>query len=526
MSAQPFPLDFQPGIQRDGTRFDATRYLDALWCRWRLGRPRKMGGFKQITNLLNGLPRKIHCFYINNNVIIHIGTPVGIQQVVIDSFGNFISIVDRTPIGFTGGISVGFTMDAIFDTTSNVVQLVAHSVPDVRQLATAIQTVPFIGQIDATSKLVPFGPPVIPEGDGGIWIQPKISGGIVCVQPFVFDFDSNGLVQWSAPNLPLYLGVTGGSSGAGQARISAQKIVAGAPLRGGGVQSPAALFWSISEVITATFIGNPGEFAFNTISPDSSILSSSAVIEYDGLYFWVGIDRFLVFNGTVSEVPNAQNADWFFDNLTPGYEASTFAFKVPRYGEIWWCAAMFGSTVPNYAVIFNLRENCWYDTQLPNGGRGAGYFAQGFRQPIMGGVTNDGVGYSLWQHEIGTDEISGVTPTAIRSYFETGYFGGPKNSPPDDRALSISDLEPDFIQTGDMEVYLIGAPNAKAHETNGPTLPLPQIPSVPQEQGTSFTPKQNQRLSRLHVESNVIGGNYIAGRNIMHGEPAESRKYS
>lgn len=524
--SRPFTLDSLPGIQRDGTALDAKRALDARWCRWRLGRPRKMGGFQRITDQLSGLPRRIHCWYNGAQIIAHIGTTNGIQQVVFDHFGNFISIADRTPAQFVGGANTGFTMDAIFDTTSKVVQIIVHAVPDDGFLSSPLSTVPFIGQIDTQTPLSQFSNPAV--SSPATWIQPDISGGICCVQPFVFDFDSNGLLQWSAPNLPLYLGVTGGSTGAGQARVSAQKIVQGMALRGGGVQSPAALFWSLSEVITATYIGGTPVFAFNTISPSSSILSSDSVVEYDGLYFWAGVDRFLVFNGTVTEVPNQQNQDWFFDNLTPGYESQTYATKIPRYGEIWWGACMFGSTVPNWAVIFNLRENCWYDTPLPTTSWSTGYFAQGFKRPLFAGWDPDGNGapYKLWMAETGTDEVDGSAREPIRSYFETAWFGGPKNDPPDDKGLSIADLQPDIIQTGDMIVNLIGAPNARVEPTDGPTVPLLQVPGSPQEQAVSFTPTQTQRLTRLHIESNVLGGSFVTGRNIMHADPAEIRKYS
>lgn len=523
--SSPFVLDFKPGVQRDGTEFDSDSFLDALWCRWRLGKPRKMGGFKQITNRLSGVPRRIHCFYTGGNIIAHVGTVAGIQQVVFDATGALVSISDRTPPTFGAGANVGFTMDAIFDTTSAVVQLMVHAVPDTSALATTINTTPFIGQIDSTSPLAAFSAPA--DVGGGVWRAPSVSGGIVSVQPYAFDFSSDGNVGWSAPNLPLTLGVTQGSTGAGQARISAQKIVQGMPLRGGGSQSPAAIFWSLSEVITASFVGSAsGTFAFNTVSPSSSILSSDGIIEYDGLYFWAGADRFLVFNGTVNEVPNKFNQDFFFDNLTPAYEARTFAFKVPRYGEIWWCACLFGATEPNWAVIYNLRENCWYDTPLPNGGRSAAYFAQGFRFPIMGGSVLDGThGYKLWFHETGVDEVTGSTSAAIRSYFETGWFGGPRNTPPDDRGLSFDQFEPDIEQRGELSVTVIGAPNARTQPITGPTVVLPAVPSSSQGAFASFVPKQSLRLMRLRVESNVLGGNYIVGRNLGHGQPGDMRKF-
>lgn len=528
MGDRPFLLQFKPGTQRDGTVFDGDRYVDLLWCRFRLGNPRKMGGYKQITDALNAVARRIHCFYLGGQIIAHIGTTAGIQQVIfLATDGSLVSMADRTPINFPSGSNIGFTMDAIFDTTSSAVQLVVHSVPDTSQLATATPTVPFIGIIDSPAPLLQFSDPGTISG-GGVWTQPNYTGGIAAVQPFLFGFSSDGWVQWSAPNLPLTLGVVGGTSGAGEARISAQKIVYANPLRGGGTASPAALFWSLSEVITATFtvISGIPTFAFNTISPSSSILSSDGVIEYDGLYFWVGVDRFLVFNGTINEVPNQQNQDWFFDNLTPGYEALTYAVKIPRYGEIWWFACMYGASEPNWAIIFNLREQAWYDTPLPNGGRSAGYYAQGFRYPLMTGVTNDGKGYSLWMHEFGLDEVRGNARSAIRSYFETSWFGGPKNNPPNDEAFSFARLEPDLDQEGDLQIWLVGAPNARAAPTAGPTVTLPLVPSTPQEQFASFTPTQSQRLTRLHVESNVVGGNYVAGRNLGRGQPAEKRVIS
>lgn len=524
--SKPFALDFLPGSQRDGTKLDGKqRYLDMLWARFRLGRPRKMGGYRRITDALYGPARRIHLFYTGAQIIAHVGTTNGIQQVIFTTDGTLVSVVDRTPATFAGGVNVGFTFDAIFDTTSSVVQLVAHAALDSLHIADDTRSTPFIGQIDSATPLAPFTAPG--SVFGGSWTQPSIAGGVFCVQPFVFDFDSDGYVAWSAANLPLTLGVTGGTSGAGQARVSAQKVIAGMALRGGGSQSPAAVIWTMSEVITATFVGiSSGTFAFNTISPSSSILSSACVIEYDGLYFWVGVDRFLVFNGTVTEVPNDQNKDWFFDNLTPGYTARTFAFKVPRYGEIWFCACMFGSTEPNYAVIFNLQQNCWYDTALPADGRGAGYFAQGFRYPIMTDTTMEGSGYGLWMHEYGLDRVAGTDMQAIRSYFETGWFGGPVNNPPADEGLNIHQLEPDIEQSGDLTVYLIGAANARATEVSGDTVPILKVPSVAQEQFASFTPRQSLRLARLHVESNVLGGNYVVGRNIMHGDVGGARLFS
>jgi len=514
------PLNFLPGSQRDGTQLDSTRAIDSLWCRWRLGRPRKMLGFDRAFAGLTGVPRRIHMFYEGRQIYIHIGTGKSLQQVVLDINGNFISSVDRTPAIFGAGPDAGWTIDALFDTTSSAVVLVAHSVPDISVVAQPTQTIPFIGILTGTDKLKPLANPLATDGQ---YDSPKVAGGIVCVQPYLFDFDKAGFVGWSAPNLPNTLGVSGGTSGAGKARVSAQKIVAGMAQRGGGVNSPAALFWSLSEVITATFVGSTAIFAFNTVSPSSSILSPNTVIEYDCLYYWAGIDRFLAYNGTVIEIPNPQNQDWFFDNMNHECAGKAFAYKVPSKGEIWFCAPLFGATECSHAAILNVRENCWYDTELPNGGRGAGYFAQGFRYPVMTGNQPNSAGqYSMWVHEKGTDQTGpNEKPLAIRSYFETPFIGSANNQQPDDHATAFEQLEADIIQHGDMTIYPFGTFNARGGPFKGCTVGLLAIPTAPADQLVGF--KDEFRLGALHFESNVLGGNYITGKSILHASQGSAR---
>ena len=514
----PSALEFPPGIQRDGTQLDSDTCVDGRWTRFRLGKPRKMFGYQSRFSALSGTPRRIHMFYQGPRIYIHVGTGKSLEQIILDSRGNFISHTDRTPDLFSSGPEAGWTMDALFDTTSSTTQLVAHSSPDISVTASIEKTVPFIGDITGTERLLPLSNTNRYDGE---YTTPKVSGGIVCVQPFLFDFDSEGFIGWSAPNLPLTLGIKGGTIGAGNARESAQKIIAGMPLRGGGANSPAALFWSLSELILAQFIGTAnGGFSFNTVSPSSSILSPQSVIEYDGLYFWAGIDRFLVYNGTVVEVPNKYNQDWFFDNMNWEAAGKSFAYKVPRFGEIWFCAPLFGATEPSHAVIFNVRENCWYDTELPNGGRGAGYFAQGFHYPVMGGVEKGSSGYKLWLHEKGFDQIDEDVPTPIRSFFETPDIGGPHATPPDDHATSVASIEPDIIQAGDMSIVVTGEFNAKGDAWDGEPSIIKAIPQTPAQQIVGF--KESRRLARLRFESNTLGGNFITGRHILHSQPGDA----
>jgi hypothetical protein len=95
-----------------------------------------------------------------------------------------------------------------------------------------------------------------------------------------------------------------------------------------------------------------------------------------------------LYNGVVREVPNNLNLNWFFDNLNYDQRQKVFAIKVPRFGEIWWCFPFGDATECTHAVIYNVREGTWYDTELPNSGRTNGQFPRVFQYPLMIGSTS------------------------------------------------------------------------------------------------------------------------------------------
>jgi hypothetical protein len=115
-------------------------------------------------------------------------------------------------------------------------------------------------------------------------------------------------------------------------------------------------------------------------------MSSQSVIEYDGVYYWCGVDRFLLYNGVVKEIPNTFNQNYFFDNLNYNQRQKVWVSKVPRYGEIWWFYPRGDATECTDAIIYNVRENVWYDAGEALGARrSAGYFSQVFAHPVWAG---------------------------------------------------------------------------------------------------------------------------------------------
>jgi hypothetical protein len=212
-----------------------------------------------------------------------------------------------------------------------------------------------------------------------------VSGGVVTLHPYVFVYGNNGFIKnCAAGNAQDWV-----SADANEVNVSTGKIVQGLPVRGGS-NAPSGLFWSLDSLIRVSYIGGTGTpvqyWRYDIISSQSSIMSSQSVIEYDGVYYWCGVDRFLLYNGVVKEIPNTFNQNYFFDNLNYNQRQKVWVSKVPRYGEIWWFYPRGDATECTDAIIYNVRENVWYDAGEALGARrSAGYFSQVFAHPVWAG---------------------------------------------------------------------------------------------------------------------------------------------
>ena len=495
-----------PGIKRDGTKFEGDQYVDGQWVRFQRGLPRKIGGFRSINKYLSGVARTLHEYTLDLLTYVHAGSASKLERFFIDGNLNTSVISNRTPSTLVASTANLWQFDV--DTAGGSgLQLIAQVAPNLNCICNSDGGQLFYGDEFGTAALTEITNFPSPY---------SVTGGVVALHPYTVAFGNDGFVMWSVPGDPTDF--TG--SGAGNAYVTGQKIVRGMPLRGGPGNSPSGLLWSADALIRMTYVGGTPVFQFDTITAQSSILSAQSVIEYDGIFYWIGTDRFLSFNGVVREMENNLNLNFFFDNLNYSQRQKVFAMKVPRFGEIWWCFPFGDSTEPNHAVIYNVRENIWYDTALPNDGRAAGLFPAIFRKPLMTGVLpDDSAQYRMWVHEVGTDEVDGLVVNPILSYFETADLSLPVQSQTN-RAIQVLIMEPDFVQSGDMTVQVKGRANARSPEVDGEVKTIVETPQTPQEQVVYF--KEQRRELRFRFSSNTVGGNYETGLILAHVQPGDA----
>ena len=554
MTAKVFALDTQPGIQRDGTVFDKNFYNSGRWVRFQRARPRKILGFREIVGDLAGPSRGIYVNPQNNFNYIFNGYADGLQVLPINNDGVGSGISDFTLSGFTPSSDNLWQFDSLFDSqgTGNET-LLAHPGQNLSDINNSTNT-PVLGgditgttaspigvftatggcvntdtflTLDASSILVGAGQLVtgnsIPDGTTVVSVvgavvnlsaavtgtetspttftfdnQVSVSGGVVVLHPYVFVYGNNGLIKnCAAGNTNNWV-----SADSNETNVASTKVVQGLPVRGGS-NAPSGLFWTLDSLVRVSYtpttvtIGATAStfyWRYDIISSQSSILSSQCVIEYDGIYYWIGVDRFMLYNGVVKEVPNNMNQNYFFDNLNYAERQKVYATKVPRFGEIWWFFPSGDATECDDCIIYNIRENSWYDAGAAVGARrSAGYFSQVFHYPVNAGTEiNDTGAVNLFTiSNAGSGYTDGVYPLeALVGGTGTGAYA-------------------DITVTGGVVTEVIIAIRGLGY-TVGDTLTCPTLPA-----GGDFEITLTYVMSYVSLWQHEFGVNSVRGITVV-----------
>jgi hypothetical protein len=505
-----YQISSKPGFSRDGTVLDRSTYVDGQWTRFQRARPKKMGGYKEVSSNIEdkirgsfvyskGQLEYLYGFGSNKSWLSTTNSAGASSIATLSTFPDLPVADDYT-----------FQADAIFDSTGgNLQKLLVHPASNIADIASTIDTNIYIATVGSN----PVSYSKVLDGEGG---EVTVSGGVVVLQPYVFAYGNDGLIKNSNPNQPNNWVIAPGND-ANEVNVAGTKIVKGLPYRAGS-NSPAGLFWSLDSFIRVSRTGS--DFRYDTLSAQTTILAPNSAIEYDGIYYWIGVDRFQYFNGTVNELPNTQNYNWFFDNVNYSQRAKIWSYKNTRYGEIWWFFPFGLAEECTHAIIYNVRENIWYDCAIS---RSNGYSSRVFRFPVLFGNEQNMFGnYSNFIHEFGMDAIQGGEQLAIPSYFETSDFGYPTGGADSEKPTGndywtrIIRVEPDFLQVGNMSMIIKGEEFARSNTTEsivytfGPT------------DGKIDTRGQWRQI-RLRFESNLSGGNFEMGRVILHLERGDIR---
>jgi len=168
-----------------------------------------------------------------------------------------------------------------------------------------------------------------------------------------------------------------------------------------------------SSVYSLQYLGPPAVWGASLLADGISIIGPNAVSVAAGVTYWMGIDKFYKYDGSVSTLRCDLRQYVFSDiNLSQNYQA--FSGVNEAFNEVWWFYCSADSTAVDKYVIYNYIEDIWYYGTL---GRTAWVGADVSDYPVAATYS-----YNLVNHELGVDDAVTTTPEPINAYIETAEW--------------------------------------------------------------------------------------------------------
>jgi hypothetical protein len=217
------------------------------------------------------------------------------------------------------------------------------------------------------------------------------------------------LIRWSAQNdYTIWDPLDGATTQAGFFRLTrGSEIICAQQTR------QEVLVFTDAAVYSQQYQGLPFVFNFQLLADNTSIAGPNAVVTVHDVTYWMGVDKFYVYNGRVQTLPSDLRTFVFQDiNLSQQFQIT--AGINDAFSEVWWFYCSANSTTVDRYVVYNYLENIWY---YGNMARTAWLDA-----PLRDVPVAAGYGGQILYHETGNDDGSVNPPVAIENFIQSADF--------------------------------------------------------------------------------------------------------
>lgn len=219
------------------------------------------------------------------------------------------------------------------------------------------------------------------------------------------DFDPL-LIRWASQDEPQVWAPTTTNS-AGFLRVSkGSKIVQALATRQEIVVLTDASIYSLQ------FIGTTDVFALQELSSNISIISPRAATSASNVVFWMGQDKFYMYDGRVQPLPTTLR-EYVFKDLNYAQTDAIISGTNEGFNEIWWFYPSQTSNWNDRYVIYNYLEQAWYYGTMER----TAWLDTSLRGAPVAVTTgqNDQLNGILYNHEVGIDDAGAPMEAYIQS---------------------------------------------------------------------------------------------------------------
>jgi hypothetical protein len=172
------------------------------------------------------------------------------------------------------------------------------------------------------------------------------------------------------------------------------------------------LVWTDSAIYSMQYIGAPYVWGFQLLMDNISVMSPNAMITVNNVTYWMGTDRFFMYNGTVATLPCSLK-QYVFDDINTQQAYQVFCGANEGFNEVWWfyvSQSSNGTTIDKY-VVYNYLDQVWYYGTMNR--------SAWLQSGILGKPVAADYNSRLLQHEVGTDDMSLGTTVPITAYVQS-----------------------------------------------------------------------------------------------------------
>jgi hypothetical protein len=119
------------------------------------------------------------------------------------------------------------------------------------------------------------------------------------------------------------------------------------------------LVWTESTLVSLQFLGTTDVFGIQELADNISLFGCRAVATMNNVTYWMGVDKFYIYDGRVNTLP-CTIRDYVFKDINYEQGDQIVCGTNEGWNEIWWFYPSANSNINDRYVIYNFVEQIWY----------------------------------------------------------------------------------------------------------------------------------------------------------------------
>jgi len=168
-----------------------------------------------------------------------------------------------------------------------------------------------------------------------------------------------------------------------------------------------------SSVYSLQYLGPPYVWGSQLLGDSTSIIGPNAVVQASGIVYWMGVDKFYMYDGRIQTL-NCDLRRYVFQDINLEQSSQVFAGANEGFNEVWWFYCAENTSEVGRYVVYNYLERVWY-----YGTMGRTAWLDSGLQPSPLAATYS---YNLVSHEQGLNDNETGTAVALDAYISSSEF--------------------------------------------------------------------------------------------------------